>query len=95
MGARTARVGGWPCRRRTTDSRISRACDDSSLTGESQPKRRSAEPCAARATIDVPNVVFAGTTVVAGRGRAVVYATGMRTEAEELRKVFVRRRSKG
>jgi len=30
--------------------------------------------------VEIPNVVFAGTTVVAGRGKAVVIATGMETE---------------
>ncbi|MBI3806089.1 MAG: cation-transporting P-type ATPase, partial [Nitrospirae bacterium] len=54
--------------------------DLSSLTGESQPKRRTAEPVADGHLLDIPNLVFAGTPVLSGRGRAVVFATGMQTE---------------
>jgi sodium/potassium-transporting ATPase subunit alpha len=54
--------------------------DISSLTGESQPKRRTAEPVAEGHLLDIPNLVFAGTPVLSGRGRAVVFATGMQTE---------------
>ena len=54
--------------------------DISSLTGESQPKRRTAEPVADGHLLDIPNLIFAGTPVLSGRGRAVVFATGMQTE---------------
>jgi sodium/potassium-transporting ATPase subunit alpha len=54
--------------------------DNSSLTGESKPARRTAEPVTFATSLEAPNLVFAGTTVLSGRGRAVVYATGMRTE---------------
>ena len=54
--------------------------DLSSLTGEAQPKRRTAEPVADGHLLDIPNLVFAGTPVLSGRGRAVVFATGMQTE---------------
>jgi len=54
--------------------------DNSSLTGEAHPRPRRAEPAAAGNPLDAPNLVFAGTTVLSGRGRAVVYATGLRTE---------------
>ena len=54
--------------------------DNSSLTGESLPARRTAEPVLDGHALDVSNLVFAGTTILSGRGRAVVYATGMRTE---------------
>lgn len=55
--------------------------DVSILTGESLPASRSPEPVAEniRAS-DAPNLVFAGSTVAAGRGVAVVYATGSHTE---------------
>ncbi|MBD2576308.1 cation-transporting P-type ATPase [Oscillatoria sp. FACHB-1406] len=56
--------------------------DVSVLTGESLPITRSAEPAAAsklRAS-EAHNLVFAGSTVSAGRGLAVVYATGTQTE---------------
>jgi len=54
--------------------------DLSSLTGESQPKRRIAEPVTDGHLLDIPNLVFAGTPVLSGRGKAVVFATGMQTE---------------
>jgi len=56
--------------------------DVSVLTGESLPVARSAEPVATekmRAS-EASNLVFAGSTVSAGRGLAVVYATGTKTE---------------
>ncbi len=54
--------------------------DNSSLTGEAKPKRRTAGPAAEGALLDAANLVFAGTTVVSGHGRALVYSTGMKTE---------------
>ena len=54
--------------------------DNSSLTGETHPRPRRVEPASTENTLDAPNLVFAGTTVLSGRGRAVVYATGLRTE---------------
>jgi P-type Ca2+ transporter type 2C len=56
--------------------------DQSALTGESRPMRKTADPVApqSEAAHDRSNVVFAGTTVVAGRGKAVVDATGSSTE---------------
>ncbi|MBS9395211.1 MAG: cation-transporting P-type ATPase [Dolichospermum sp. LBC05a] len=56
--------------------------DVSVLTGESLPVPRISEPVTA-ANIhasDASNLVFAGSTVAAGRGLAVVYATGTHTE---------------
>ncbi|MCM1981934.1 cation-translocating P-type ATPase [Lyngbya confervoides] len=63
--------------------------DTSILTGESLPVARQANPIAAQGTVpsggkvqpaELSNLVFAGSTVAAGRGLAVVYATGNRTE---------------
>lgn len=56
--------------------------DNSALTGESEAQGRRSEALAASnaALADLSNLVFAGTSVVAGGGRAVVYATGMGTE---------------
>jgi P-type Ca2+ transporter type 2C len=56
--------------------------DQSMLTGESRPVRKTADPVqpGSDAASDRPNVVFAGTTVVAGRAKAVTYATGASTE---------------
>lgn len=49
------------------------------LTGESDPKPRSADPFAGE-YLESPNLVFAGTLVVGGSGLAVASATGMATE---------------
>lgn len=49
------------------------------LTGESEPMLRGYAPFPGD-FIESPNIAFAGTTVISGSGRAVVYATGMRTE---------------
>ena len=54
--------------------------DNSALTGEATPKRHTAEAATAAHPLDFPNLVFAGTSVLSGHGRAVVYATGMATE---------------
>jgi len=56
-------------------------CDEASLTGESIPVAK--ELTALPGGVSVPdrkNMIFAGTTVSLGRGRAVVTATAMRTE---------------
>jgi len=50
------------------------------VTGESLPKARNTEPSAEDSPLYAKNVVLAGTSVVSGQARAVVYATGMRTE---------------
>jgi sodium/potassium-transporting ATPase subunit alpha len=54
--------------------------DTAALTGESKPKRRTADPEENGHWLDLPNLVFAGTTILSGHGRAVVFASGMRTE---------------
>lgn len=59
---------------------VSLRVDNSSLTGEATPAPRTAEPIMAADPIEAPNLVFAGTTVLSGHGRAIVYATGMATE---------------
>ncbi len=52
------------------------------LTGEANPVRKTAEATAASPgnRAELPNLVFAGTNVAGGRGKAVVTATGMGTE---------------
>lgn len=52
------------------------------LTGESHPKLRTAEPdpAAADDPLGARNLLLAGTTIVAGECTAAVYATGMHTE---------------
>jgi sodium/potassium-transporting ATPase subunit alpha len=54
--------------------------DNAALTGEAKPKRRTADAAEDGHWLDLPNLVFAGTTILSGHGRAVVFATGMRTE---------------
>ncbi|MGV3517193.1 cation-translocating P-type ATPase [Luteitalea sp.] len=54
--------------------------DASTLTGESQPAVRDAVPDPEPVVLRCRNVLLAGTSVVSGQGRAVVFATGMRTE---------------
>ena len=55
--------------------------NQSTLTGESRPVSRSAEATLAEGmnTTEIPNLIFAGTSVSAGSGKAIVYLTGMRT----------------
>ncbi len=50
------------------------------ITGESLPEARSAAPHPEGSPLFARNIVLAGTAVVSGQARAVVYATGMRTE---------------
>ncbi|HSN03647.1 MAG TPA: cation-transporting P-type ATPase, partial [Nitrospira sp.] len=54
--------------------------DNAALTGESKPKRRTAEATEDGHWLDIPNLVFAGTTILSGHGRAVAFATGMISE---------------
>lgn len=60
------------------DLRVNQA----TLNGESQPAGRVATPIAGEflAATEIPNLIYAGTSVAYGRGRAVVFATGMATE---------------
>ena len=58
---------------RDSDLRI----DQSALTGESRPVRKSSSYAEQAET---SNIVFAGTSVVGGSGVAVIFATGMQTE---------------
>ena len=56
--------------------------DQSTLTGESVQVRKTCEATRNRSLtrIEIPNIVFTGTSVVSGTGKAVVFATGMETE---------------
>jgi hypothetical protein len=60
--------------------------DVSVLTGESLPVARNAEPVVTEKmhASDASNLVFVGSTVAAGRGLAVVYATGTHTELQAM-----------
>jgi len=56
--------------------------DQSTLTGESRSihKTKDVHLRAGMTLVGQPNLIFAGTTVAVGDGKAVVYATGMNTE---------------
>ena len=59
--------------------------EEAALTGESVPSEKNANILVASASGDVPlgdrnNMVYMGSTVVYGRGKVVITATGMKTE---------------
>ena len=67
-------------------------CIESALTGESESVTKQAE---ALAQTEVPlgdrtNMVFTGTSIAAGRGRAVVVATAMKTELGHIARLIER-----
>jgi sodium/potassium-transporting ATPase subunit alpha len=53
--------------------------NNASLTGESEASLRNHAPSQGD-LLESPNIVFAGTAVTSGSGKALVFATGMRTE---------------
>lgn len=60
--------------------------DNSSLTGESTPARRykSDQPILITGRflwLELPNIIFAGTSLLRGRARAMVFGTGMNTKS--------------
>jgi len=59
-----------------TDVRVNMA----TVTGESLPKARNPESVAGETPLDTKNLLLAGTSLVSGEGRAIVFATGMKTE---------------
>jgi Ca2+-transporting ATPase len=68
-----------------TDARLienhSLRCDEAPLTGESVPVGKDIKPLPENVRVnDRKNMVFTGTTVTYGRGKAVVTSTGMSTE---------------
>ncbi len=67
-----------------TDCRLIEAfgvqVNNATLTGESFPQPRNAEPSADTELLHASNVLLAGTSVASGKGKAVVFATGMHTE---------------
>jgi Ca2+-transporting ATPase len=56
--------------------------NNATLTGEAIPARKTADPSlqSGLSELDRPNLIFAGTSIASGTGRAVVVATGMSTQ---------------
>ena len=54
--------------------------NNATVTGESLPKARDAQPSDAEDLLRAKNILLAGTTLVSGEGKAVVFATGGHTE---------------
>ncbi len=54
--------------------------DNATITGESLPQAREAGSCIADELLYARNILLAGTSMVSGQARAVVFATGMQTE---------------
>lgn len=79
-----------PGDRVAADARLIRAtalaASEAALTGESVPVSKSCHPLAASNPPlgDRVNMVFAGTTIVAGRGQGIVVATGMASEIGQI-----------
>ncbi len=64
------------------------ACDEAPLTGESEPQPKSAPSVAERTPLaERTSMLYAGTTVATGHGRAVVVATASRTELARVRQL--------
>ena len=62
-------------------------CDEASLTGESVPVSKEVKPLPEAVRVsDRKNIVFTGTTVTYGRGKAAVISTGMNTEFGKIAK---------
>ncbi len=69
----------------TADARLVEVVElqvnEATLTGESVPEQKQVDPLDQETALgDRTNMVYAGTSVVAGRGRAVVVGTGKETE---------------
>jgi len=61
--------------------------NNAAVTGESLPKARTADPSEADDLIDSKNVLLAGTSIVSGQAKAVIFATGMHTEFGKIAKL--------
>jgi Ca2+-transporting ATPase len=75
------------------DARVAAAdglfADESTLTGESEPADKRPEPDPEDAVLaDRSSMVYAGTVIASGSGRAIVAATGERTELGKIRRAL-------
>lgn len=74
----------------SADSRLVEAfqfkVDNSTLTGESRPVRKTPEGMSGEGHnfVEMHNLIFAGTNVTSGSGKAVVFATGRNTEFSKI-----------
>jgi Ca2+-transporting ATPase len=74
----------------SADSRLVEALqfkvDNSTLTGESRPIRKTPEGMSGEGHnfVEMHNLIFAGTNVTSGSGKAVVFATGRNTEFSKI-----------
>ena len=69
---------------RLLDARVLEVAE-AALTGESQPVHKQTDPLPGDALLgDRSNMVYSGTHITAGRGRAVVVATGLATEVGKI-----------
>jgi calcium-translocating P-type ATPase len=50
--------------------------NNATITGESVPSSRNAEPCEEAEILHSPNILLAGTSLVSGESKAIVFATG-------------------
>ncbi|TSC33947.1 HAD-IC family P-type ATPase [Corallococcus sp. Z5C101001] len=70
------------------------SADEAPLTGESEPQPKQAAPVDARAPLaERASLLFAGTSVASGHGRAMVVATGADTELARVRELVAQEAS--
>lgn len=66
--------------------------DNASLTGESEPQLRKLS-CTSEKILESRNMLFSGTLVQAGNGKAIVFATGMNTQIGKIARLTKRTES--
>jgi Ca2+-transporting ATPase len=70
------------------------SCDEAVLTGESEPRAKSARPVGEDAALaERTCMVYAGTRVASGRARVVVTATGAATETARIKELLMREKA--
>jgi Ca2+-transporting ATPase len=70
------------------------SCDEAPLTGESEPAHKAPAPVAREAPLAERGcMLYAGTAIASGHCRAVVTATGPRTELAQVQRLLLRERA--
>lgn len=70
-------------------SEVRLLADESALTGESMPVSKTEEPSSEETVLaERTSMLYTGTTIVSGRGRAIVTATGMESEMGRIAGLF-------